>query len=595
MRMMNSEMRKNMSSFDYGERSLKKYGVQLDGLNKKLELQKTVTESARKHYEKMVEEHGEGSRQAQNAAAAYNNEAAQLNNLERHIRNVTAEMKEFERQQAIQNTALYRGGDALINFGDRLGEISSRAREVGGTLTRYVTTPIAGLVSAVGGMGFKRAMDIEQVEMMMEHISDDAEEYEKRMENVVDLVTDTRFGTAELGAEYAKFIGASASDVSASLYSEVAMNLASFRSDDQLIPQIGDLFTKALQSGKIDGQMINQFTNAGVDILKVLGNKWGMQTEDVRKRLQDGSIDIHEVLDELSQGILEGTEGELGVTKAMGGMLERSGETLSGQIKNFFAAISIAGERIIKDTGLFDGVKNALDELRDMIKGGELDSILIPTFQGMAKALEALIDIFRKIFKWFSSLDDSTKQWIGNFVGFAAVLGPIITVLGVFGGIIAKISTGIGKFMKVLAPITARFKGIGKVAAEGGKRVGLLSRAFTFLTGPVGIVIGAISLLVTGFTALYKRSETFRDMLSRIGGILKDIFSSVMDYVRPGIDAIKDFISSMQDKFQEFMKNEGPQFQKAFENIKEVLDIVGQFIADRIVKEFEKLQKVIEF
>jgi len=49
MRLMNSEMRKNMSSFDYGERSLKKYGVQLDGLNKKLELQKTVTESARKH------------------------------------------------------------------------------------------------------------------------------------------------------------------------------------------------------------------------------------------------------------------------------------------------------------------------------------------------------------------------------------------------------------------------------------------------------------------------------------------------------------------------------------------------------------------
>src|SRR5699024_8045870 len=266
------------------------------------------------------------------------------------------------------------------------------------------TLPITGLMTAVGGMGFKRAMDIEQVQMMMEHISDDSTEYEKRMKNVVDLVTDTRFGTAELGAEYAKFIGASASDAGATLYSQVAMNLASFKSDDQLIPQIGDLFTKALQSGKIDGTMINQFTNAGVDIIKVLGNKWGMSTEQVRKRLQSGSIDIHEVLDELSEGILEGTEGELGVTKAMGGMLEKSGRTLSGQIKNFFAAISQTGERVIKETGMFDGVKNALDELRNMLKSGELDSILIPTFQGLAKAMEALVDIMRKIFKWFSSL-----------------------------------------------------------------------------------------------------------------------------------------------------------------------------------------------
>src|SRR5699024_6317293 len=170
------------------------------------------------------------------ASTAYNNEAATLNNLERHVQRVTAEMEAFRREQEIQSTSLYKTGDALESFGERLGGISSVARDVGGDLTRYVTTPIAGLVSLVGGMGFKRAMDIEQVELMMEHISDDAAEYEKRMENVVDLVTDTRFGTAELGAEYAKFIGASASDVSASLYSEVAMNLASFRSDDQLIP-----------------------------------------------------------------------------------------------------------------------------------------------------------------------------------------------------------------------------------------------------------------------------------------------------------------------------------------------------------------------
>lgn len=584
-----------MSSFDYGERSLKKYSTQLDGLNKKLEVQKTVTESARKHYEKMVAEHGEGSRQAQNAAAAYNHEATQLNNLERHIQKVTKEMKEFERQQAIQNSTLYKSGDALVNFGDKLGDISSKARQVGGSLTRYLTAPIMGLVTAVGGMGFKRAMDIEQVQMMMEHISDDSKEYEKRMENVVDLVTDTRFGTAEIGNEYAKFIGASASDVGARLYSEVAMNLASFKSDDQLIPQIGDLFTKSLQSGKIDGGMINQFTNAGVDILKVLGNKWGTTTEDVRKRLSEGSIDIHEVLDELSHGILEGTEGELGVTKAMGGMLEKSGRTLSGQIKNFFAAISQTGERLIKDTGLFDGVKNALDELREMLKSGELDSILIPTFQGISKAMEALVDIARKMFKWFSSLDDSTKEWIGKLVGLAIVIGPIITGLGIFGGIIAKISTGLGNFLKFLAPVFQPLSKFGLAAGDAGKKVGLLSRVFTFLTGPIGIVIGVLTILGTVFVTLYKKSETFREMLQNIWKIYKNTFLTVLDSLMPIFQSIKEFFGDLQKKFQEFMKVEGPGIQEAFENIKDVFKVVGEFLADKVVGAFEVFQKTIEF
>lgn len=588
MRLVNSELRNNLSAFDYGERSLKKYSTQLSGLNKKFEAQKIVVEAARKQYEKLRDEKGENNKETLEAAARYNYEAASLNNLERHISKVTKEMQAFKREQEIQSTALWKTGDALERFGNKLEGISSKARTVGGTLSRYVSTPIAGIATVVGGMGFKRAMDIEQVQMMMEHISDSTEEYEKRMKNVVDLVTDTRFGTAEIGNEYAKFIGASASDVGAKLYSEVAMNLASFKSDDQLIPQIGDLFTKALQSGKIDGGMINQFTNAGVDILKVLGNKWGTTTEDVRKRLSEGSIDIHEVLDELSQGILEGTKGELGVTKAMGGMLEKSGRTLSGQLKNFFAAISQTGERLIKDTGLFDGVKDALDELRNMLKSGELDSILLPTFQGVSKAMEALVDIARKVFKWFSSLSGKTKEWIGRLVGFAAVIGPIITGLGIFGGILAKVSGGLGKFLKHLAPILKPLKG-------AGKSVGLLSRALGLLTGPVGIAIGIISLLVAGFITAYKKSDTFRTHINNLGKSIKEHFSKMMEWIRPGLDAVTGFFGEIKDKIVSFKNEEGAQLMDAFRNIGKFISSFASDFTKDISKAFNFLKDIVAF
>src|SRR5699024_1232852 len=250
-----------------------------------------------------------------------------------------------------------------------------------------------------------------------------------------------------------------------------------FKSDDSLIGRFGDLFTSALQSGKIDGTMRNQFANAGVDVLKTLGNLWGKEQEEVAEILREGNLDIEDVLFELSEGVLKGTKGIHGETKAMGGMLEGSGRLLSGQIKNFFAAVSQTGERVIKETGLFDGVKDALDELRNMLKSGELDILFTTVFSGVSKALEALVEMLRKIFKWFSSLDDSTKEWIGKLVGMAVVIGPLITGFGIFSGILAKILKPLGKFLKWIAPLTKGLGLAGKVASGAGKYEGLLSKA----------------------------------------------------------------------------------------------------------------------
>src|SRR5699024_9800799 len=85
LRTVNSEMRKNMSSIHYREKSIDKYQTRISSLNKKLEMQKQVTAEAKKEYEKMVDEHGRGTKESEKAERAYNYEAATLNNLERYI------------------------------------------------------------------------------------------------------------------------------------------------------------------------------------------------------------------------------------------------------------------------------------------------------------------------------------------------------------------------------------------------------------------------------------------------------------------------------------------------------------------------------
>src|SRR5699024_11742264 len=80
--------------------------------------------------------------------------------------------------------------------------------------------------------------------------------------------------------------------------------------------------------------------------------------------------------------------------------------------------------------------------------------------------------------------------------------------LGMLGGFIAKISSGLGVFFKFLAPILTPLKGVGTAAASTGKSVGLLSKALTFMTGPVGIAIGVITALTTGFTIARSEEHT---------------------------------------------------------------------------------------
>src|SRR5690625_2990674 len=145
-------MRRNMSAFDYADRSVNKYQTRIDGLNRKLEVQKRVVEEARKEYEEMVKEHGAGSKEAEKAAREYNNQAAALGNLERYIERTKDELIELERQQRIANSTFTKIGERLESYGGKLKTFGGHLDNIGGRMTRSITLPVVGATTAVGGM-----------------------------------------------------------------------------------------------------------------------------------------------------------------------------------------------------------------------------------------------------------------------------------------------------------------------------------------------------------------------------------------------------------------------------------------------------------
>lgn len=157
LKTVNSEMKANMSAFDRSDRSIGKYETRLSGLNKKLEVQRAVTDRAYKSYEKMVKEHGEGSTEAEKATREYNNQAAALNNLERYVEGVTDELEQMKEQQRITESGWTKMGDHMVNAGDKMQTFGRGMTNFGKEYSMKVTAPIVA-----GGVAvFKTASDFE--------------------------------------------------------------------------------------------------------------------------------------------------------------------------------------------------------------------------------------------------------------------------------------------------------------------------------------------------------------------------------------------------------------------------------------------------
>lgn len=98
----------------------------------------------------------------------------------------------------------------------------------------------------------------------------------------------------------------------------------------------------------------------------------------------------------------------------------------------------------------------------------------------------------------FQRMDKRWQKWIVLGALAAAALGPLLIILGQIAGGIAA-----------LAPVLG------------------------FLISPVGLIIAAVALLAIGLFLLYKRSETFRDAVNRLGGLIVQATKWFWGFLKP--------------------------------------------------------------
>lgn len=591
--LVNSEMKANLSAFDRSENSIDKYQVKIDGLNKKLDVQRKVTENARKHYEKMVKEHGEGSAEAEKAARAYNNEVAKLNSLERQIKDVTSQMKEFQRQQKIQNSILFKAGDSLIKFGSGLKSMSDKMKDVGKSLTTKITTPAVGAATALGGIalvkGFDRLVGIDTARAKLTGLGHDAKGVEKIMESALESVKGTSFGMDEAATTAANAVAAGVEEgKELTRYLSLTGDAAAIAGTS--MGEMGSILNKVKTSNKAYNGELQQLSDRGLPVYQWLAEEAGVAADAVFDLASDGQISSEMLMDAIEKNI--------------GGAAKKMGETsFTAGIANMWAAVGRLGASFLdaggKGGGFFSQLKPLIADFTDRIDS--MGGIAEKAGAKLGEMFSSLVDKIKTMKESYDNMSPTMQDFIKKaaLIGSAIAvgIGPALSVLGTFGGFVAKVSTNVGKLSKSIA--------------EAGGFLKWLRSGFAVLTGPIGLTVAAIAGLTTGFIAAYNKSETFREIVHGVKDAIVQAYQKVKEFLTTNpqflafIDSVKQGFSSAKQiimdalgkaidfgiekigQIKKFWDSDGQQLLQAFRNVFSGIWKVAKPILDGLVAAFE--------
>ncbi|WP_241964520.1 phage tail tape measure protein [Paraliobacillus zengyii] len=275
---VNSEMKANMSAFDRSDKSIGKYETRLQGLNKKLEVQQAVTEKAYTSYEKLVKQHGEGSKEAQKAAKEYNNQVASLNNLSRYVERVENDLSQLREEQRVANSNWAKMGDQLDKAGTKLKRFGDKASGIGNTMSTTLTPAVLGMGTAMGLVTSSYEDSTVKIQNSLGLTAAEAKELTDISRNI-----------------YKNGFGESADEIDNALL-QTKQNIKDINNED-----LERITEKAFLLGETFEADVNEVTRAGNNVMKGFGLEADEAFDLMAKGAQNGLDFSNEMFDNLSE------------------------------------------------------------------------------------------------------------------------------------------------------------------------------------------------------------------------------------------------------------------------------------------------------
>tara|TARA_S200002703_G_scaffold58240_2_gene50611 strand:+ start:1230 stop:3023 length:1794 start_codon:yes stop_codon:yes gene_type:complete len=309
----------------------------------------------------------------------------------------------------------FKGFDkAVKNATTKLNRFERNAKRLGTQLSTNLTLPIL----AVGAGAVKLASDFEE---SLNKVNVSFGESSKEVQAFAKTTLDN-FGIAEGSAlEMAALFGDMGTSIGLTDKEAASMSTT-------LVGLVGDLAS---------------FKNIRHDIAETaLASVFTGETESLKKL---GVI--------MTQANLQQFALEQGITKTIKQMTEAEKVQLRF---NFVLARTTNAQGDYLNT--IDGVANSTRNLQESVKelGAQFGTLLIPLTKELVKSLKGIVDTLR-------GLTDNQKEAIIFFAKVIAIVGPVITILGILAGAISSI---IGLFASLSATTLAAILGSIGAAAK---------------------------------------------------------------------------------------------------------------------------------
>lgn len=272
----------------------------------------------------------------------------------------------------------------------------------------------------------------------------------------------------------------------------------------------------------------------------IKGSQAGTSLRGALSRIAKPTKPMIGVMDELGLSFYD-AEGNMKSLKDQVGMLQQAFKGLTPEQQQN-ALVTLYGQESLSGMmALIDKGPDSLGKLTNSLKdsNGAADE--------MARTMQ-------------DNMNSSIEQMLGAFESAAIVIQGIIApairgVADTIGGLVQKFVDAPEPIQKMVLVIAGLVAAIGPLLFIGGSMivwfaklkvaVGFLSTSFpalggvfTALTGPVGIIIGIIALLVGAFILAWNTSEGFRNAVTAIWESIKNTISFAVQTVSNTITRI---------------------------------------------------------
>ena len=320
-------------------------------------------------------------------AAALTREIANTNSLAQRqvlttaLRNTEAQLRrttdEANRLAGVINQPQRQGG---------LFDLSSILNFSAGNIAANVIGNIAGAVKNFGAGIVDAAGRFEQYQIQLNTLFKSADIGKKVFNDLLQVAKETPFSFSELTELTARLAAYGIEDFNIIPTIETLGNIAAGVGKEKL-PQLVLAFGQVRATGKLTGNELRQFSEAGVPLLELLGKSLNKAQGEIRQLVTDGKITFADV------------EKALKSTTEAGGqffdLMKRQSQTTLGAFSNFGdaveqlqAAIGANTNGIIKDLTVF--ATNLVNATKDFVNGDAVEKIQAEqaALNGLVSAIE---------------------------------------------------------------------------------------------------------------------------------------------------------------------------------------------------------------